>query len=1353
MWGWFLTTVLDSFLPHPHVYRADPISSSILISLAISAAVTAAQVGLSYLTAKKQKVANVDRGKVDDIRASVPGYGEFIPKGWGVFRIAPIWVWESPAVDHPVTTQGRSGGKGAPKPPTATTVDHVYLKSVAGVFHDGEIYGGVRRIWFDSDLVVNQTTSAAIGGSRLAVLSSRKYEAEHGVLSGGASVATQAECSGGRKITGIGGGGKCTISVNTSAADYELAIHYTSSSDLTYNIYVDGSLLGSLACPASGGSMIVGIATYPTPISFTAADHLIRFENAAAACPDLDCIDLALAKDTSEIDTRSFSATLDVTKIPVLNQDHSWASFNFLPDLGDGADPLGPAPGTPYQTFNLGKYGQPSIRIYRGTQTQEPDSAIVAQEGAASASAYRGFGVIVIEGIQLQGGRMPNVTLEVDQGVHSVPAIVTDIYGLAGVGAEQLNVSGLAGLNLGSSIVDAGTYAVPTYQNVTNATVGAGGAISKTSGATHAWNAHATSTASVASAVNGSVRFTASTAPVLIGFSTTAAPTLTSDVKFGVMLNLTTNPGLEAGNAVQIWNGAQSPDVGKWAAGDSFQVEIRNGRFRVYQNGIEISSFTPSVPVYPLYPVVFMYDTGAGPSALTISTAGAIGDLPSSDAGGLLLSSRKSASELLADLQTRFQFDMVEVDGGVKAIPRSSETSDITIPYTDMRAVIASPGQLPEPSQFDCEIHDIDSILLPERVDVNYLDPGLDYHNNVQSEMALADVTRYDNQSVSLSMIDQSDNMKKLAITLMHKAEMEGRTFSFQTSYKYLHVHPGTVATLTLPNATHKARITNGKYPLPAGVIEFQGVRTAASLYSPTATGSTADGYEPPIAPVPANTKGVIIDGPILRSEDAGDGTQPVVYVAMAGRGSGAWPGGFLYQEFPIGSGNYQLVTTASQASQIGVTSGTLADVVDPSIWDRDPSHALTINFYSNTTLSSELEQDLLTDPELNLLAIVNPSTNAVEYIQFQTAVAGSSVAPFVTQYTVSTFLRGRFGSDGNVSTHTAADDVVLMDSTIKPRRMSATDIGRSVTFKFVTSGQAVDDAGIVTQTLRGTSLRPLAPVNIRGIRDSEGNLLIQWTRRSRLSPGLMPGSDVPWGEESEQYEIDILNTSNVVLRTLRIDLTQAQPAVLIGNTHPEQVEGNSLNGEAVSYAFQRLDRPGAFIEARLYVSSSSFANIGLLEAQLGPRTGLTDLTLIPNYTSQLSFSASGITIAERPAGVSGVAVNKFTSGSLGAINAVRIRIVLGATGASYYWDYMGNGSVPFYRSDIPAPLPLVGQLSVVGDGEVTDAFIGYRETPSASYDIAKQIIDFGAATNPIRVRVMQISAVVGRGDYTQADL
>ena len=978
---------------------------------------------------KKQRAAPVDRGRVDDIRAMIPGYGEFIPKGWGKFRVAPVIFWETVAVDHPVTTQGHSGGK-APKPPTPTVTDHNYLKSFAGVYHDGLVHGGLTRIWFDNDLVFQAHN-----------LDAAKYEAEVGVLSGGASVAVQAECSGGKKVTGIGSGGKCTIQVNVPAdGDYEMAVRYTSTADRTFKVYVEGAYFADLVCTASGAADIVAINTLLLT-ALVAGDRLIRFENAGAACPDLDGIDLVSANDTSPGDNRIFAGGVDPSIIPPHDQDHAWPMHNWTSDPGDGLG-AGGAAGTPHSAFSLSKWGNPAIRIYRGTTTQNADSAIIAQEGAGSAPAYRGLGYLVVDNLQLLGGRAPNITVEVNQGVHSVPAIVTDIYDLVGVTADKLNLTALAGLSLGQAVIDAGTYVVPTYQNVTNATVGAGGAITKTGGANHTWDAHATSTASVASSVNGAVRFTASTAPVLIGFSTVANPTLTTDVIFGVLLNVTTFPGLETANAIQSWNGTvQSPDIGRWSAGDAFQVEIRNRRFRLYQNGIEIQNFTPSVPSYPLYPVVFMYDTNAGPSALTISTAGAIGDSPSSDAGGLLISSRKSGAEVLADLQTRFQFDMVEVDGVVKAILRNGTTADITISYTDMRAVVSEPGSLPELPVAACEISDLDAFLLPGRVDVNYLDEAMDYHNNVQSYADLDIGPQQDQQSVSLSVVDNADNMKGLAVTLYHKAHMESRTFKWATSWRHMHVYPGSIVTLTLPNATHTVRVTQARYQLPAGVIEFQGVRQAASLYSPSATGSVSSGFEPPITAHPANTKAVILDMPFLRAEDAGAGTDPIFYWAACGRGSGAWSGAFLYGEQPRGSGNYELLSTAGQASQIGSSSGALATVSDPSVWDR--TNSLTVSFYTPTELSSASEQDLLANPELNLLAVKDVTTGLVELIQFKTASAGTPVAPYQAQYTVSTFLRGRNGTDGNVGYHTTGDDVVLIDSTIKPRRYNLADIGR----------------------------------------------------------------------------------------------------------------------------------------------------------------------------------------------------------------------------------------------------------------------------------------------------------------------
>lgn len=1038
--GGLIAAIIYLCLPQSEgLYLSDPVS--ILVSVAISAAITAGQVGLEYLIAKKQKVPNVDRGKQDDIRISTSGYGEFIPKGWGQFRVAPIWVDGTPIVHTVVTTPGQSGGK-SPKPPTAGTEDHVYTKTVVGVFHDGLVYKGVTRIWFDTDLVYNNSQ---------ALLSTLFYDAEYGTLAGGASVATQAECSNGRKVTGLGSGGTCTLAVTSpTTGSYELAVHYTSTSELTFKISVNGAATVDLVCPSSGAATIVAIQTLT--VSLTSGANTIAFSNAGAACPDLDMISLApaLTSTTALADTRSFTGITNVDQIAPTDGLVPWPMYSERPILTNSAGDSGGVTNTGYQSATLSKYGNPSIRIYPGSRNQPVDSAVTTLRGA-DAPAYQGYGVIVIEGLQLQNGRLPNVTMEVNQGIREVATIVQEIYDLCPP-TPTLDVTALNGLVLGDNTgYSAGTYGAITWANLVNATQTAGGAITKTAGG-DGWVARADNGASIASG-DASIRFTVSAGVFMVGFSTTATPGSTlpnpyDQVIFGVVFNVNSAPDQEAKNAIQMSLGGSNNtyDVGVWSAGSVGQVELRDGRFRAYVNGVELVNFIPSVPSYPLYPVWMGYrpsggSDGGGVSAASYATGANIGSEPSvPNGGGLLLTSRRSAAELLNDLQTRFQFDMIEVDGVVKAVLRNG-SSDITIDHTELRAHEGDDTPIS-----DAVITDIDPYLLPGRVDVNYLDPSMDYHNNTQTDMWLHG-NRSDNQSVSLSIIDSAANMKGLATTLLNKADREGRAFTFSTGYKYMRVHPGSVVTLTLPNATHVVRVTQAKYGLPAGLCEFQGVRQVASIYSLNTNASTSIGFETPIAGIPGNTKGIIIDGPLLRAEDAGDGTQPVVYIAMCGIGGGSWPGAFFYEEYPINSGNYvnasssNGVSSSNIPSGIGVTSTTLATVSDPSVWDR--TNSLTFSLYYDPGLSSATEADLLVNPSLNLLAVINPSTDYVEYIQFKTATADTPAAPYVAKYTVSTFLRGRVGTDANVGIHTSADDVVVVNSSLKARRVNVSDLNR----------------------------------------------------------------------------------------------------------------------------------------------------------------------------------------------------------------------------------------------------------------------------------------------------------------------
>lgn len=1328
--------LLDLFLPHPRAYYSDPVS--LLISIGISAAISAGSAGISYLVAKKQKVSPVDRSKQDDIRISTAGYGESVIKGWGRFRCAPIWFWHTPIVHTTVTTSGQSGGKGTPKPPTPDTVDHIYTTSIAGVFHDGVIYGGVKKIWFDAELVFNGDFLTASPSS----IDTLKYEAELGTLAGGASVTTQAECSSGRKVTGLGSGGSDTITVSVSTAGvYVLAVHYTSTVSRTFKVSINGAGSVDLVCAASGGAGIVAIQTMTATLA--GGNNTIAFANASAACPDLDFISLAPALSlTGGADPRSFTSLVNPSKIAPTDANEMWAFNDERPVFSDAA--AGGVTNGGFYSATLARWGQPSIRIYPGSETQPADPAIIADKGVDDAPAYRGFACIVIEGIQLQNGRLPNVTLEVDQGVREARTITSDVYGLVGVGASNLALSDLNGMVLGDDTgFSDGTYSPITWANLVNATQTGSGAITKTSGTNNTWNARADNGSSVSSGTDAALRFTASTGTFLIGFSTTATPGATlpnpyNQVIFGVVLNLNSNPDQETRNAIQMSLGGSnnSSDVGAWAAGDVFQVEIRNNRFAAYQNGVELGGFRIPVPSFPLFPVWMGYATGGGPSAASYATGANIGSVPSvPNGGGLVITSRKAAAEVIQDLQTRFQFDLPEVDGVVKAVRRNA-ASELTITSADLRAHYDSD----DPPAYDALITDIDPLLLPARVDINYLDPSLDYHNNTQSDMRLTG-SQYDNQSISLSIIESADNIKKLATTLLYKPDMEGRQFSFTTGPKYMRVHPGTVVTLSLTNAAHVVRITDCKYGLPAGVCEFEGVRQQASLYSPSANGSVGSGYEAPIAAVPGSTQGIFIDGPVVEPESAGDQSQPSLYVGMSRRGSGAWQGAFLYREYPAGSGVYELLTSSDKQAGIGVAEGTLPDATDFTVVDTS---SIPIGFYSEVFLSSATEAELNANPKLNLLAFI--TSLGVEYVQFKTATPAAAPTPYATRYVVANFLRGRSDTDTFAGSHAFGESVVLMDSAVKVIPMLTASIGTALNYKFVSSGQNVEDVPVTAYTWRANALKPRAVDNILLAKDGSEYWLVQFDGHARTSEEPATWAVEVWPDTSRSNPANIKRTLPVTGGTTQgALLVVTTPTDVVGEkgttTFSTHTDKNNLFGVAggtsgvtlqiFSESFMRLD-----FTAKGTINGALPEFVGFFpDGGTGTVTGA-----IASMPIALKFVTGGggtVDVQVRAYDVLKSTIN-YTTTQIS--NGVRFSILLSGTEYRIYEDYK-IGQPPL--AVVPAesggyPFPLRGYIEIIETLDILDITVVQGPTLKTIYSAREQTEDFGSTVATLHLRIYQ---------------
>lgn len=303
-----------------------------------------------------------------------------------------------------------------------------------------------------------------------------------------------------------------------------------------------------------------------------------------------------------------------------------------------------------------------------------------------------------------------------------------------------------------------------------------------------------------------------------------------------------------------------------------------------------------------------------------------------------------------------------------------------------------------------------------------------------------------------------------------------------------------------------------------------------------------------------------------------------------------------------------------------------------------------------------------------------------------------------------------------------------------------------TVKYKFVSSGMNVDDALVVTQALLGNSLRPLAPVNLRGTRNATGDLLIEWTRRARLGAGMIPGSDVPLGEESDSFLVEIYSGATL-LRTIPVAPAATQSVFWRATNQYAVITSNTLattgSELGTAEAIQQITRTGSFYEFTIKKGTSStfiisdlnwIASDGYLRG-VSVTVGSSSLTINSLRRSHDFFES--------------VAVKSSVAYSDGD----RFRFVISGTEIRLYLNYTALGSVPTYISPLSPsfPITLTGWVGAAG-AELQSAVI-YNGAPSTIYSAAQQVQDFGSTQSSISLRVYQVSAVVGRGGFVAGTL
>lgn len=437
---------------HIAVY-ADPFSSTILISLAISAALTGASIGLQLLFQPKPKP--VDKNKLQgDIQITNVGedipitevYGSSLGDGFGGMRIGGIIFYASPirkvVVNVPSGSSG--GGKGAPKPPP-TKEYHYYIDLAVMVANRGPYR--IKQIKANTDLLYQSFTpnQQLIGVT---------YEAEDRTDdAGGVTEAADVDCSGGLKANlDLNEWIEWDIIVADTVDVREMYIAYKSGTDHDIEVTVNG-VVQDAVLPDSFNI----IANVNLPQAFAVgSSNTVRIKNLTNAVLSIDRLVVGLSPifdpgDTGDDDLGCYLSGVRYPdwinpeptynpydlRDPLLRDDRGCRHYNYQAN----PNALGEI------SANIVSNG--AIRIYPGNKTQLPDPLLQehfeAYYGAGATPAFRNRCYVVFDNFEItKYSSVPNFTFVVEhESINSLGELYTSLADRAGLTEDEYDFSDL----------------------------------------------------------------------------------------------------------------------------------------------------------------------------------------------------------------------------------------------------------------------------------------------------------------------------------------------------------------------------------------------------------------------------------------------------------------------------------------------------------------------------------------------------------------------------------------------------------------------------------------------------------------------------------------------------------------------------------------------------------------------------------------------------------------------------------------------------------------------------------------------------------------------------------------------
>jgi hypothetical protein len=570
---------------------------------------------------------------------------------------------------------------------------------------------------------------------------------------------------------------------------------------------------------------------------------------------------------------------------------------------------------------------------------------------------------------------------------------------------------------------------------------------------------------------------------------------------------------------------ATSPDGVTWT-GQTMPFVDYTWKATGYGNGIFVAFDLNAKTNYAQYVPGAVISSGSSPLSSIVeaeclqSNVLASGDLDvtalTQQVRGYRVTQTGAIRGALEPLQAAWPFDVVQSGYELKFVPRGG-SSVATIPATDLDARQDSdaPGvQLTIAHEMDTQ--------LPREVRVKYLDVTREYDDGDQP------ATRQNTDSihirdVELPIVLNAVEAAGMAEVLLYLYWLERRDVQFKLPPSYRALEPADVITITGEWGEYSLRLT-GVHLLSDGRLECSAKYNAPAIYTPTAVGVESLNTGQVIA-LDGPSLYVLLDVPMMRDED----DMPGFPVAMSGYTTG-WPGGIIFQS-PDDGQTWEDIQGFTGPVPIGYARGTIGagrvDIIDSA-------NRLQVDLVSGALESVS---------QLTLFGGANHFAYGA-HGRWEILGAANCVLQGDGSYMLSDFLRGRFGTEQYMTTHVAGDQVVLLtDGDMGFVTVQTNSIGSARTYRGITAGRSIDDDEDRSFTYAGVNLECLSPVYLNGNRHpSTNDWTLTWIRRGRVSPTWRNLVDVPLGELTEAYEIEVYTSA--AYTTLKRTLTSSTPTV-----------------------------------------------------------------------------------------------------------------------------------------------------------------------------------------------------------------